>query len=62
MFLKYASNILQDLSTECMLKSLATSNEDDAEMLRSISVRLDGLVRKMGVEESAPSGVKKYDD
>jgi hypothetical protein len=50
MFLKYASNILQNISNECMLKSFACRDEDAADLYRNISSRIDGIVRRITVE------------
>ena len=51
MFFKYASNILQEVSYECMLKSFACENTEDAKMYRSIAHRIDKLIGKLAVEE-----------
>jgi hypothetical protein len=50
MFFKFASNILQKISNECMLKSFACIDEDAAAMYRNISGRIDNLIRRMGIE------------
>lgn len=50
MFFKFASNILQDLSNECRLKSFATLNAEDAKMYEDISKRLDALVENIEVD------------
>ncbi len=58
MFLKYASNILQDISDECMLKSFSCKNEEDAELYRDVSRRIDWLITRIGVEEVAKVTLK----
>jgi hypothetical protein len=58
MFLKYASNLLQDISDECMLKSFACNNEEDSKLYRSISQRIDRLITRIGVEESVKAASK----
>jgi hypothetical protein len=52
MFLKYASNLLQHVSNECMLKSFACKDDDAAALYRNISSRIDGLIRRIGVENT----------
>lgn len=62
MFLKYASNVLQELSDECTLKSYACKNSDDAELYRSIATRIDWIITKIGkvdVEEDEKEPLKK---
>lgn len=58
MFLKYASNLLQDISDECMLKSFSCNNEEDSKLYRSISQRIDRLLTKIGVEEAVKATLK----
>lgn len=58
MFLKYASNILQDISDECMLKSFACQNDDDAKLYCDVSRRIDWLITRIGVEEMANALLK----
>jgi hypothetical protein len=50
MFAKYASNLLQNVSNECMLRSFACADDDAAALYRNISSRIDGLIRRIGVE------------
>jgi hypothetical protein len=58
MFLKYASNLLQDLSNDCMLKSFACKNEEDSLMYRDVARRVDWLIARIGVEESLKATLK----
>ena len=51
MFFKFASNILQEISDECMLKAFACENQDIARIYEGISNRLDWLIARIGVEE-----------
>ena len=53
MFLKYASNLLQNISNECMLKSFACKDEAAIAMYRSIASRIDNLIRRIGVENAS---------
>ncbi len=53
MFHKFASNILQDIADECMLKSFACKDDVQAELYRSVSSRLDWVVSKLAVEEGS---------
>lgn len=55
MFLKFASNILQEVSDECVLKSFSSPNEEDREMYKNIANRIDWLIRRIGVEEALKS-------
>jgi hypothetical protein len=50
MFKKFASNILQDLSDECHLKSFVAKHPEDQEMYRSIAERIDLVIKKLAVE------------
>jgi hypothetical protein len=50
MFFKYASNLLQNIANECLLKSFACKDDEVADLYRNISNRLNGLVLRMGVE------------
>ncbi|MCK9567659.1 hypothetical protein M0R72_01755 [Candidatus Pacearchaeota archaeon] len=52
MFFKYASNLLQHVSNECMLKSFACKDDDAVALYRNISSRIDGLIRRIGVENT----------
>lgn len=60
MFKKYASNVLQDLSNECLLKSLASKDLEVSEVYQNISRKIDWMVRKLGVEESGRKLTKKH--
>ncbi len=66
MFLKYASNLLQDLSNECMLKSFACKNEEDTKLYQNISRKIDWIITRIGVEEAvkvaSKSDVKRSSD
>jgi hypothetical protein len=42
---------MQDVSDECMLKSFASKNREDADMYNRIASRIDWLIRRIGVEE-----------
>jgi len=53
MFFKYASNLLQNVSNECMLKSFACEDDEIASLYRSIASRIDGLIRRIGVESTS---------
>jgi hypothetical protein len=61
MFFKFASNLLQDISDECMLKSFACVSREDAEMYRSIASRIDWLIRRIGVEEKLAERDKEHE-
>ena len=52
MFYKYASNVLQELSDECMLRSYGCKNSNDAELFKSISHRIDWVITKIAVEKT----------
>lgn len=52
MFFKYASNILQEISDECMLKSFSCTNAEDASLYKKIAERIDALILRMAKEES----------
>lgn len=52
MFFKYASNILQNISNECMLKSFACADGEKASLYRNISDRIEGLISRIRVEDS----------
>jgi hypothetical protein len=58
MFFKFASNILQEISDECMLKAFACENPETARLYESISNRLDWLIARIGVEETLKPPVK----
>jgi hypothetical protein len=58
MFLKYASNILQDISDECVLKSFACQNNEDAKLYSNIARRIDLLLTRIEVEEALKSPLK----
>jgi hypothetical protein len=60
MFKKYAYNVLQDLSNECLLKSLASKDLEVSEVYQNISRKIDWMVRKLGVEESGRKLTKKH--
>jgi hypothetical protein len=51
MFYKFASNILQEIQTECIKKAALASNEQDAKMYEKISDKIGYLLRKTSVEE-----------
>jgi hypothetical protein len=57
MFAKYASNLLQNISNECMLKSFACEDDEEAALYRNISSRIDGLIRRIGVENTGRSAL-----
>jgi hypothetical protein len=57
MFFKYASNLLQNISNECMLKSFACEDDDAAALYRNISSRIDGLIRRIRVESTGGNAV-----
>ena len=57
MFFKYASNLLQNISNECMLKSFACKDEEMSAMYRNISSRIDGLIRRMKVEDDGGTAI-----
>ena len=61
MFFKYASNILQEVSDECMLKSFSCENQEDARLYKSIAQRVDWLITQIGVEESLRVKIKTND-
>lgn len=53
MFFKYASNLLQNISNECKLKSFACKDDDIALIYRNIASRIDNLIRRIGVEDAS---------
>ena len=53
MFFKYASNLLQNISNECMLRSFACEDDEAAALYRNIASRIDGLIRRIGVESTS---------
>ena len=57
MFFKYASNLLQNISNECMLKSFACKDEEVSVMYRNIANRIDGLIRRMKVEDDGGTAI-----
>lgn len=59
MFLKYASNLLQDISDDCMLKSFACQNDEDSKLYCDISRRIDWLITRIGVEEAMKATLKR---
>lgn len=61
MFLKFASNILQEVSDECTFKSFSSKNEDDREMYKNITSRIDWLIRRIGVEEAVKVANQEHD-
>jgi len=61
MFRKFASNILKEVSDECVLKSFSCRNEEDREIYKNIANRIDWLVRRIGVEEALKSVNKEHD-
>ena len=60
MFNKFASNVLQDISDECMLKSFACADEEKAELYRSVSSRIDWVIGKLGVEQTKTEANKEH--
>ena len=52
MFFKYASNLLQNISNECMLRSFACKDDEAASLYRNIASRIDGLIRRIVVENT----------
>ena len=50
MFYRYASNLLKNISNECMLKSFASKDEDISSMYNKIAIKIENLIRRMGVE------------
>jgi hypothetical protein len=60
MFFKYASNILEHISNECMLRSFACKDDEAASLYRNISERIDGVIRRIAVEGS--SGLEVIDN
>lgn len=59
MFFKYASNLLQDLSNDCLLKSFACKNEEDSKLYLDISRRIDRLITRIGVEKTVNGILKR---
>lgn len=51
MFKKYASNILIDLSNECIIRSLSSNNPDEKDLYRKISNKIEMILFKLGVEQ-----------
>jgi len=61
MFFKYASNLLQNISNECMLKSFACKDDEAATLYRNIASRIDRLIRRIGVENSSGTATIEND-
>lgn len=59
MFFKYASNLLQDLSNDCLLKSFACKNEEDSKLYLDISRRIDRLITRIVVEKTVNGILKR---
>lgn len=51
MFFKYASNVLQEISDECMLKSVMCKDSKEAYRYRNIARRIDHVINRIAVEE-----------
>jgi hypothetical protein len=51
MLFKYASNLLQNISNECKLKSFACKDDEVSVLYQNIASRIDGLICRLGVEE-----------
>jgi len=52
---KYASQVLEDLSNECLLKSLASTDEKEKKAYAAISDRIGSAIRKLKVEKALES-------
>jgi hypothetical protein len=52
MFAKYASNLLQNIYNECMLRSFACRDDEAAALYRNIASRIGRVIRRIGVESS----------
>lgn len=61
MFFKYASNLLQNISNECMLRSFACEDDEAAALYRNIASRIDGLIRRIGVESTGGTALIEND-
>lgn len=61
MFSKYASNLLQNIHDECMLKSFSCTDDGLASIYRSISDKIDGLIRRIRVESSSQVSLIEHD-
>lgn len=61
MIFKYASNLLQNISNECILKSFACKDDELAGLYRSISSRIDGLILRIGVESLGKNVIPEND-
>lgn len=55
MFSKYASNLLQNVYNECMLKSFACADEQLASLYRNIARRVDDLIRRININNTHES-------
>jgi ferritin-like protein len=50
MFAKYASNLLQGIQEECILKALASKNKEDANEYYKIAERINNLINNLPKE------------
>lgn len=50
MFIKYANNLLKDLSDRVYFKSFTCSNEDDSELLYKIAERINSVLKKTEIK------------
>jgi hypothetical protein len=47
MFKKFASNILTDLSDECIVKALLSQNSEDSELYNKIALKINNIVKSL---------------
>lgn len=47
MFVKFASNLLQNIYYKCMLKSLACKNKEDSAIYRKVAESLEKILCKI---------------
>lgn len=54
MFKKFASNILTDLSDECIVKALLSQNSEDSELYNKIALKINNIVKSLASTQSSP--------
>jgi hypothetical protein len=60
MFVKFAANVLDDLSNELHLKAFCTKSEEDAEILRNLAKKVEWIQAQLKVEGSSQDLVREY--
>lgn len=59
MFFKYATNVLQEISDECMLKAVGCKDPKEAYRYRNIARRIDNVINRMAVEDRVKPRLNK---